>query len=74
MNIGNFAVELGEHRVEQERQFKVRQAQLKLSQAGQDDCDDCGRTIPEPRRKAAPFTTRCIGCQTRHETLRGRAA
>lgn len=74
MNIGNFAVELGEHRVEQERQFKVRQAQNQLKCEGQEDCDDCGKTIPAARRKAAPFTARCIGCQTRHEDLRGRAA
>ena len=34
------------------------------------ECEDCGATIPEGRRKAAPGCTRCIRCQERFE--RGR--
>lgn len=26
-------------------------------------CVDCGNEIPERRRKAAPFSKRCIDCQ-----------
>lgn len=30
------------------------------------ECDDCGREIPEQRRKLGSVT-RCIGCQTEYE-------
>ena len=30
---------------------------------GLTDCEDCGETIPEARRKAVPGVRRCIACQ-----------
>lgn len=35
-----------------------------LNKPGQPDCKDCGKAIPEARRKATPNAIRCIGCQT----------
>lgn len=31
-------------------------------------CIDCDEVIPWQRRRAQPGATRCIDCQTRHET------
>lgn len=28
-----------------------------------EECEECGRRIPEARRKAVPGCTRCVGCQ-----------
>ena len=33
-------------------------------------CDDCGESIPQKRREAAPSCTRCITCQTLAESQR----
>jgi phage/conjugal plasmid C-4 type zinc finger TraR family protein len=30
-------------------------------------CEDCGRLIPEARRRLAPGCTRCVGCQANFE-------
>ena len=32
--------------------------------AGTQECVDCGDLIPEQRRKALPYATRCIECQS----------
>ena len=32
--------------------------------AGTQECVDCGEFIPERRRIALPYATRCIECQT----------
>lgn len=34
------------------------------------ECVDCGEPIPEGRREAAPWATRCVDCQQRHEAIR----
>ncbi|MBZ0164581.1 MAG: TraR/DksA C4-type zinc finger protein [Notoacmeibacter sp.] len=40
---------------------------------GADVCADCGEAIDAARRKAAPFATRCVGCQGAYESRsRGR--
>ena len=31
------------------------------------DCEDCGEAIPEKRRMAAPWCTRCVECQRKFE-------
>ena len=31
------------------------------------ECEDCGGTIPEGRRKAAPGCVRCVACETELE-------
>jgi phage/conjugal plasmid C-4 type zinc finger TraR family protein len=33
-------------------------------------CSDCGHAIPAQRLAAQPYSTRCIGCQTKHERER----
>jgi phage/conjugal plasmid C-4 type zinc finger TraR family protein len=35
-------------------------------------CEDCGEEIPRARREAAPSCTRCLECQTDHESLKRR--
>lgn len=37
---------------------------------GQDWCDDCGVDIPQQRRAAVPWATRCAPCQTAREGRR----
>lgn len=34
------------------------------------DCEDCGAEIPDERRKAAPWASRCVACQVMHERMR----
>ena len=36
-------------------------------------CEECGRAIPAARRRALPGVTRCVQCQARGESLRGRS-
>lgn len=48
----------------------ANRAQL-ATQAANDDCIDCGDEIPTARRKAAPWATTCIGCQSIRE-MRGK--
>jgi phage/conjugal plasmid C-4 type zinc finger TraR family protein len=31
---------------------------------GRDDCEICGQTIPEARRRAMPGARTCVACQT----------
>ncbi|SOC41595.1 TraR/DksA family transcriptional regulator [Rhizobium subbaraonis] len=71
MNIGNFARELGEERLERERDVAIARARSALKQPGADDCEDCERPIREARRRAMPSATRCISCQEAAES-RGR--
>lgn len=35
-----------------------------------EECEECGATIPEKRRQAAPGYTRCIRCQEDFERRR----
>lgn len=55
---------------ENEREALVRKAQAELAPSGLTECTDCGADIPPARLKAAPFATRCIGCQTKFERTR----
>jgi phage/conjugal plasmid C-4 type zinc finger TraR family protein len=32
-------------------------------------CEDCGKEIPEARRKAVPYATRCIMCQEKDDKI-----
>lgn len=74
MQAGNFAVELAEHRVAQERDAGVRRIHLAVYDEGASACKDCGEAIPAARRKAAPFARRCIACQTHFEKNMKRSA
>lgn len=58
----DFDREVGELRVEQERQARIDAARAALKQQGRDECE-CGATISPARRRACPSATRCLECQ-----------
>jgi phage/conjugal plasmid C-4 type zinc finger TraR family protein len=47
-------------------QLRARLEAMPCGEAAE-ECEDCGKPIPETRRQAAPGCTRCIGCQQRFE-------
>lgn len=59
----DFDREIGEERVEQERQAKLEAARKALKQMGTEECVDCGATISIARRHVYPSATRCLECQ-----------
>lgn len=74
MKAGNFAVELAEFRVAQERAAQIATVQREVRAIGTAQCGDCAKEISEARRKAVPFATRCVACQTKHEQEMRRTA
>ena len=58
----DFDREIGEMRVEQERQSRIDAARHALKQEGREQCD-CGATISAARRRVYPSATRCLECQ-----------
>lgn len=54
-----------------ERDSAAARAMRAVSASGLAECVDCSAPLSEARRRAAPFATRCIACQTSHER-RGR--
>lgn len=58
----DFDREIGEERVEQERQARIRAASAALKAEGRAECD-CGATISAARRLVYPSATRCLECQ-----------
>ena len=58
----DFDREVGEMRVEQERQARIDAARRALKQEGRAECE-CGATISLARRRACPSATRCLECQ-----------
>lgn len=60
----DFDREVGEARVEQERDARIDVVRAKLTRAGTLECVDCGCTISLARRDAYPAATRCAECQT----------
>jgi RNA polymerase-binding transcription factor DksA len=63
----DFDREVGEARVEQERDARVGKVRAKLTRAGTLECVDCGCTISLARRQVYPAATRCAECQTDFE-------
>lgn len=59
----DFDREIGEERVEQERQAKLKAARHALKQIGTEECVDCSSTISVARRRVYPSATRCLECQ-----------
>ncbi|EHS51508.1 DnaK suppressor protein [Rhizobium sp. PDO1-076] len=57
-----FDREIGEERVEQERQARINAASAALKQQGREQCG-CGATISQARRRVHPSATRCLECQ-----------
>jgi phage/conjugal plasmid C-4 type zinc finger TraR family protein len=69
--IGKFAMEQAEARVELERNVMVARVVARLpSGPGSDDCVRCGDDIPLARRRALPGTRTCVDCATLIETGR----
>ena len=73
MKAGTFAIELAEYRVAEERDVGVAKVQDAVAALGTKACKICETEIDIERRRAAPFATRCIDCQTKFERLRRRA-
>lgn len=59
----DFDREVGEARIEQERDARVLAARQALRQPGTAECIECEREIPQARRRANPSATRCLECQ-----------
>ena len=57
-----FDREIGEMRVEQERQARIKAAGAALRVEGREECE-CGATISLARRRVYPSATRCLECQ-----------
>ena len=53
-----------------ERADAITACQRAIHGLGQAECDGCGELIPPDRRHAAPFATRCLGCQSAVELQR----
>jgi phage/conjugal plasmid C-4 type zinc finger TraR family protein len=59
--------EMANELAERDRADAIEFASRAVSAQGSVDCEDCDDLIPPERRLAAPFATRCVGCQTAHE-------
>ena len=63
----DFDRELGEARVETERQAQIDAARQALRREGTQECQDCGCTISIARRRVYPSAIRCLECQEQFE-------
>lgn len=60
-------VDQTEDRLDLERAAIAARAARRVAFSGVMHCEDCSDPIPEERRVAAPFATRCIDCQQKFE-------
>ena len=78
MNLSNQDYELADRRAEAERETGINAIQRKVADVPQEawlasgkpgnrECIDCDEPISPARLQAAPFTKRCIHCQTAKE-------
>jgi phage/conjugal plasmid C-4 type zinc finger TraR family protein len=74
MKGGEFAIELAQHRVAQERDAGLARVAAIVNRQGELECQTCGVDIPLTRRVAAPFAVRCVDCQNKHEKQLKRSA
>ena len=56
--------------VDAERDSAVQRVAAQLARTGTLVCVGCGEQISADRRRAAPWATRCIDCQSRHDRER----
>lgn len=69
--IGKFAMEQAEARVELERNVMVARVVARLpSGPGSESCARCGDDIPLARRRALPGTRTCVDCAAMIEMRR----
>lgn len=52
---------------ESDRADAIAAAGRLVAVPGTAECEGCGDQIPPERRQAAPWATRCLGCQEAHE-------
>jgi RNA polymerase-binding transcription factor DksA len=52
----------------------IRQARRRLEEGAYGTCTSCGRTIPEARLEAAPWSCLCVVCQEAQDAAAGRRA
>lgn len=64
----DIAQELIDERMEQA--LAVRQGPRRHVVPMDDECVDCGETIPAARRERMPYALRCVACQARREGQR----
>lgn len=55
------------HAERYQKQALARQLNRPAPGASRTVCEDCGETIPEGRRKAAPGCVRCVKCESELE-------
>lgn len=71
MSLRSDASDLASHFEQAANDSAVSQIRSQVSRvAAVDACVECGEAIPEDRREAAPWATRCIDCQERQEAVR----
>src|SRR5579863_7011860 len=47
----------------------ITAALRRIEEVSYGDCVDCGHAIPAPRLSAVPWTSRCVRCQEKRETV-----
>lgn len=53
----------------------IKRAQAQLpSGPGLSHCEECGESIPDPRRQAVPGVRLCVACQEERDQSQGAAA
>lgn len=67
MNFTERELEAAEAVVDKERAAHIARIRAGLAEEGEEDCIDCGRPIPEARRRVLPSAERCVPCQTKFE-------
>jgi RNA polymerase-binding transcription factor DksA len=73
MKASDAMIETAEARVAQEVDAGVVRIQAALSRQSRRLVCDCGDEISPERRKAVPYTDKCVDCASRAERLRRRA-
>ena len=68
MNLSNLDYELADRRAVAERENGTETIRKAVAATGSSICVDCDEPISPARLIAAPFTKRCIHCQTTKET------
>ena len=60
-------VEAAGEAVNRARDARIAAIRAELAEEGEEDCTDCGRSIPEARRRVMPSAERCVPCQSKFE-------
>lgn len=69
---GEREVDMALSDIETQELGAVSQALSRISAGHYGICADCAADIPFDRLKAEPWALRCVACETKHETVRGR--